>query len=126
MPDASQPETQASAAPAAAPAEGTDTQTPQQAPPQNPGSPVTQAPVTQAQTPQQQQQQQQENAYVIRPNFKHKFKPATVGEKVREIMAERLTGVQYHPDECAKLTKELSDEVRNKVSGKKRPYKERH
>ncbi|XP_062868399.1 dynein light chain Tctex-type protein 2B isoform X2 [Trichomycterus rosablanca] len=56
------------------------------------------------------------NSFVIRPNHQHRFKTSAVRECMREIMRERLSGVQYNPDETASLTKSLSDSIKHRIT----------
>ncbi|XP_069009001.1 dynein light chain Tctex-type protein 2B [Embiotoca jacksoni] len=58
---------------------------------------------------------EQTDTYLIRPNHQHKFKPAIVKECVREIVRERLSGVQFDPDNVSQLTCSLADCVKDKV-----------
>ncbi|KAI8926425.1 Tctex-1 family-domain-containing protein [Entophlyctis helioformis] len=53
--------------------------------------------------------------YLIRPNFKQKFRPAVVSKTIHQILADRLTGATYHPDTCSQWTREIADEIKNKL-----------
>lgn len=44
-----------------------------------------------------------------------RFRPAVVKECIREIVRERLSGVQYNPEEVPELTRSLADSVKDKV-----------
>uniref|UniRef100_I3K3N0 Dynein light chain Tctex-type 2B n=1 Tax=Oreochromis niloticus TaxID=8128 RepID=I3K3N0_ORENI len=55
------------------------------------------------------------DTYHIRPNHQQKFRPAVVKECIREIVRERLSGVQYNPEEVPELTRSLADSVKDKV-----------
>ncbi|KAI9089815.1 Tctex-1 family-domain-containing protein [Phlyctochytrium arcticum] len=54
-------------------------------------------------------------AYSIRPNFKQKFRPAIASKVIHQILADRLTGATYHPDTCSQWTREIADEVKNRL-----------
>ncbi|OAJ37998.1 hypothetical protein BDEG_21967 [Batrachochytrium dendrobatidis JEL423] len=54
-------------------------------------------------------------SYNIRPNYKQKFRPAVVSKEIHQILADRLTGVAYHPDTCSQWTREIADEIKNKL-----------
>lgn len=55
------------------------------------------------------------DAYLIRPKHQQKFKPAIVKECIREIMRERLSGVEYDQDQAIGLSRSLADCVKDKV-----------
>ncbi|MED6278519.1 dynein light chain Tctex-type protein 2B [Girardinichthys multiradiatus] len=55
------------------------------------------------------------DAYLIRPNHQHKFKPTVVKDCIREIVRERLSGVQYDPENVPELTRSLAESVKDKV-----------
>ncbi|XP_029356503.1 dynein light chain Tctex-type protein 2B [Echeneis naucrates] len=55
------------------------------------------------------------DTYLIRPNHQHKFKPAVVKEFIRELVRERLSGVQYNCEEVPELCRSLADCVKDKV-----------
>ncbi|XP_028300845.1 dynein light chain Tctex-type protein 2B isoform X2 [Gouania willdenowi] len=55
------------------------------------------------------------DAYIIRPNHRHKFKPAVVRECIREIVRERLSAAKYDPKEVSEQSRSLADCVRDKV-----------
>ncbi|TPX65346.1 hypothetical protein CcCBS67573_g08157 [Chytriomyces confervae] len=57
------------------------------------------------------------NQYSIRPNYKHKFKPAIVTRLIHQVLAEKLTGVAYNPESCSQWTREISDEVKARLKG---------
>ncbi|XP_041861415.1 dynein light chain Tctex-type protein 2B [Melanotaenia boesemani] len=58
---------------------------------------------------------EESDTYLIRPNYQHKFKTAIVKEYIREIVRDRLSGVQYDPQEVAKLSSSLADCIKDKV-----------
>ncbi|KXS10555.1 hypothetical protein M427DRAFT_475352 [Gonapodya prolifera JEL478] len=47
------------------------------------------------------------NTFVIRPNYKQKL--------IHQVLVDRLKTVQYDPESASKWTKEIADEVRNKI-----------
>lgn len=57
----------------------------------------------------------QENTYMIRPNFKHKFRSDTVKAAIQEILNEELNGKQYDPEETTNWSKEISDIIKEKL-----------
>ncbi|KAI8823658.1 Tctex-1 family-domain-containing protein [Fimicolochytrium jonesii] len=54
-------------------------------------------------------------AYSIRPNFKQKFRPAVVNKIIHQVLVDRLTGAQYSAETCAQWTKEIADDVKNRL-----------
>eukprot|EP01135_Chromosphaera_perkinsii_P009979 Nk52_evm14s1992 gene=Nk52_evmTU14s1992 len=55
------------------------------------------------------------NSYIIRPNYKNKFKPREVKTIIREYLAEKLTDYVYNADEIAQMTKDITDDLREKL-----------
>ncbi|XP_035996982.1 tctex1 domain-containing protein 2 isoform X2 [Fundulus heteroclitus] len=55
------------------------------------------------------------DTYFLRPNHQLKFKPAIVKGYIREIVRERLSGVQYDPENVPELTLSLAESVKDKV-----------
>ncbi|KAF7667209.1 hypothetical protein LDENG_00072060 [Lucifuga dentata] len=55
------------------------------------------------------------NTYLIRPNHQHKFKPAVVKACIREILRERLSGLQYNSEEVSDLSHSLTNSIKDKV-----------
>lgn len=47
--------------------------------------------------------------------FKSRFKPAIVKDCIREIVRERLSGMQYDPDEVPELSRSLAESIKDKV-----------
>eukprot|EP01105_Mastigella_eilhardi_P022761 TRINITY_DN565_c0_g1_i1.p2 TRINITY_DN565_c0_g1~~TRINITY_DN565_c0_g1_i1.p2 ORF type:complete len:156 (-),score=55.67 TRINITY_DN565_c0_g1_i1:149-568(-) len=66
---------------------------------------------------QQQQQKLQGNAYTIRPPFDKKFRSAMVQPLLHNLLAERLRGTSYDPENTPKLTKELADDIKKILKG---------
>ncbi|XP_073482536.1 dynein light chain Tctex-type protein 2B-like [Lithobates pipiens] len=56
-----------------------------------------------------------ENSYVIRPNFQHKFRTATVKDCIRSVLKEELKSKQYIPEEVPQLTRFLSETIKDKL-----------
>ncbi|XP_046853703.1 dynein light chain Tctex-type protein 2B-like [Xenia sp. Carnegie-2017] len=56
-----------------------------------------------------------ENTYKIRPNFKDKFRPATVKSLIHNVLHEELAGKQYNSDECTLWSKKLSEMIKGKI-----------
>ncbi|XP_068445826.1 dynein light chain Tctex-type protein 2B [Clinocottus analis] len=55
------------------------------------------------------------DAYLIRPNHHNKFKPAIVKECIREVVRERLSALQYDPEEAPALSRSLAEVIKDKV-----------
>ncbi|KAM7446123.1 Tctex1 domain-containing protein 2 [Porites harrisoni] len=55
------------------------------------------------------------NSYNIRPNFKHKFRPAAVKAIIHDILNEELSGKQYNSEEATSWSKHISDTVKDKL-----------
>ncbi|XP_016106196.1 tctex1 domain-containing protein 2-like [Sinocyclocheilus grahami] len=56
------------------------------------------------------------NTYLIRPNYKDKFKAGAAKECIREILREeQLYGVQYDPEEVPALSRSLADSIKHKL-----------
>uniref|UniRef100_A0A671QCB1 Tctex1 domain-containing protein 2-like n=2 Tax=Sinocyclocheilus anshuiensis TaxID=1608454 RepID=A0A671QCB1_9TELE len=55
------------------------------------------------------------NTYLIRPNYKDKFKAGAAKECIREILREQLYGVQYDPEEVPTLSRALADSIKHKL-----------
>ncbi|KAI8593006.1 Tctex1 domain-containing 2-like protein [Geranomyces variabilis] len=56
-----------------------------------------------------------ESAYNIRPNFKQKFRPAAIQKLIHQALVDRLTGATYNADSCATWSKEIADEIKNRL-----------
>ncbi|XP_063694735.1 dynein light chain Tctex-type protein 2B-like [Bolinopsis microptera] len=56
-----------------------------------------------------------ENSYIIRPNFKDKFKPAIVKEAIQEVVTEQLKGKEYDPEQAPAWCKTITEAVKEKV-----------
>lgn len=52
---------------------------------------------------------------LLLPVTSYRFKPAIVKEHIREIVRERLSGVQYDPEEVPNLSRSLADSIKDKV-----------
>ncbi|KAM9848573.1 dynein light chain Tctex-type protein 2B [Aulostomus maculatus] len=55
------------------------------------------------------------DTYLLRPKYEHKFKPAIVKEFIREIVRERLSGLEYDPDQVSELSRTLAECIKDKV-----------
>ncbi|XP_065886548.1 dynein light chain Tctex-type protein 2B-like [Dysidea avara] len=55
------------------------------------------------------------NTYIIRPNFKHKFKPAVVKDAIHQILQERLHEKQYSSDQANVWSKEISNAITQRL-----------
>jgi hypothetical protein len=58
-----------------------------------------------------------ENTYKTSLTYKEKFPVGKVEEIIREVLAERLGEVSYQSDQSSTWTKEISDEVKNRIKG---------
>ncbi|KAI8908379.1 flagellar inner arm dynein light chain [Gorgonomyces haynaldii] len=58
-----------------------------------------------------------EDGYNIRPNYKQKFRPLQSTAIIQQILTDRLSGATYHPDTCSQWTREIADEIKNKLKG---------
>ncbi|XP_002128994.1 dynein light chain Tctex-type protein 2B-like [Ciona intestinalis] len=56
-----------------------------------------------------------ENTYMIRPNFQHKFKKATVKECIHQVVSEHLSGKQYNSEEVSEWTQVISNGIKTKL-----------
>ncbi|KAI8917569.1 Tctex-1 family-domain-containing protein [Powellomyces hirtus] len=54
-------------------------------------------------------------AYNIRPNFKQKFRPAIVQKLIHQALMDRLTGATYNAESCSQWTKEIADDIKNRL-----------
>ncbi|XP_065055804.1 dynein light chain Tctex-type protein 2B-like [Rhopilema esculentum] len=57
----------------------------------------------------------QENTYMIRPNFRNKFRPVAVKNVIHEVLSEELGGKQYNAEETATWTRAVSDSIKDKL-----------
>lgn len=57
------------------------------------------------------------NTYVIRPNYKQKFRTAQVTKLIHQVLVDKLTGATYHPDTCSQWSKDIADEIKKKLKG---------
>ncbi|TNN75546.1 Tctex1 domain-containing protein 2 [Liparis tanakae] len=55
------------------------------------------------------------DTYLIRPNHQYKFKPAIVKTCIRDIVRERLSGMQYDPEGVPELSRSLAECIKDKV-----------
>ncbi|XP_068810485.1 dynein light chain Tctex-type protein 2B isoform X2 [Struthio camelus] len=55
------------------------------------------------------------NTYSLRPGFQRRFKSSTVKECIHAILKEKLTNVQYIPEEMPQLTKSLSEMIKDRL-----------
>mmetsp|Transcript_14316 Transcript_14316/g.21638 ORF Transcript_14316/g.21638 Transcript_14316/m.21638 type:complete len:126 (-) Transcript_14316:16-393(-) len=54
--------------------------------------------------------------YQLRPNFKQKFKPQQIKDILREMLVEKLTGATYQSEMVAHLSKELANNIRDRLT----------
>ena len=57
------------------------------------------------------------NSYMTHPAHKEKFPVGKVRGIISEVLNERLTGKSYQADHTSSWTKEISDEVKNRIKG---------
>jgi len=53
--------------------------------------------------------------YSVRPSFAEKFRPATVKTLIGAVLSERLADKSYNPELTAQWTREIADEIKNKL-----------
>ncbi|XP_062521802.1 dynein light chain Tctex-type protein 2B-like [Corticium candelabrum] len=56
-----------------------------------------------------------ENTYMLRPNFKTKFRPAVAKDVIRNTLHEHLDGKEYNSEEASVWTKTICDEIKDKL-----------
>ncbi|KAI8898125.1 Tctex-1 family-domain-containing protein [Globomyces pollinis-pini] len=54
-------------------------------------------------------------SYLIRPNYKQKFRPAVVSQLIHQILVAKLHSQTYNPDTCSQYTREIADEIKHKL-----------
>ncbi|KAI9183709.1 hypothetical protein H9P43_004627 [Blastocladiella emersonii ATCC 22665] len=57
----------------------------------------------------------EEDAILIRPNYKDKFKPSVVQAIIRQVLVEQLSGKAYSADECSAWTRDIADTIRARL-----------
>ncbi|KAL7752769.1 hypothetical protein RI367_001771 [Sorochytrium milnesiophthora] len=55
------------------------------------------------------------DGYLIRPNFKHKFKPSVAQKIIHQVLVEKLSGQAYSADNATQWTRDISDDIRNRL-----------
>ncbi|XP_075262391.1 dynein light chain Tctex-type protein 2B-like [Convolutriloba macropyga] len=55
------------------------------------------------------------NTFVIRPNFKHKFRPVAVREVISTVLSQNLTDKTYNSEEVPDLTRNLAEKIKEAV-----------
>ncbi|XP_022801116.1 tctex1 domain-containing protein 2-like [Stylophora pistillata] len=55
------------------------------------------------------------NSYNIRPNFKHKFRPASVKAIIHDVLNDELSGKKYSSEEATAWCKHISETVKEKL-----------
>lgn len=53
--------------------------------------------------------------YSVRPSFNEKFRSATVKQLISAVLSERLGDKTYNPELTAQWTREISDEIKNRL-----------
>ena len=64
---------------------------------------------------------QQEQRFVTRPQYKDKFPVHAVRELIRTTLNDKFKGLEYDLDQTTKWTKEVADDVRDKLKALKLP-----
>ena len=66
----------------------------------------------------------EDSNYVIRPNFKQKyrvangrFRPAKVQQLIHDVLAQKLAQQAYNADAVSNLTKEVADSIKTQLKG---------
>ncbi|TPX36570.1 hypothetical protein SmJEL517_g01271 [Synchytrium microbalum] len=57
----------------------------------------------------------QDEAHTIRPNFKSKFRSGPVQKIIHDVLQSRLAGATYDQTQCSTWTREISDEIKNRL-----------
>ena len=57
----------------------------------------------------------EENTYMIRPNFKNKFRSDAVKSAIQEILNEELSGKVYDIDVTSEWSKRISETIKDKL-----------
>ncbi|KAB0365567.1 hypothetical protein FD754_009723 [Muntiacus muntjak] len=60
-----------------------------------------------------------ENTYILRPIFQQRFRPSVVKDCIHAVLKEELANAEYSPEEMPQLTKRLSENIKDKLKGKK-------
>uniref|UniRef100_A0A6I8NW89 Phosphate cytidylyltransferase 1A, choline n=2 Tax=Ornithorhynchus anatinus TaxID=9258 RepID=A0A6I8NW89_ORNAN len=55
------------------------------------------------------------NTYILRPFFQHRFRPSIVKGCIHTILKEELATAQYVPEKIPRLTKALSETIKDKL-----------
>eukprot|EP00658_Telonema_sp_P-2_P078729 TRINITY_DN7444_c0_g1_i1.p1 TRINITY_DN7444_c0_g1~~TRINITY_DN7444_c0_g1_i1.p1 ORF type:complete len:127 (-),score=23.85 TRINITY_DN7444_c0_g1_i1:254-634(-) len=55
--------------------------------------------------------------FALRPAHHKKFKPALVKPIIKQTLEQRLSNQEYRPDDIQNLSKEIADNIRDKVRG---------
>lgn len=58
---------------------------------------------------------EQQNSYVIRPNFKNKFRVDFVKSTMQEVLNDELSSKHYDAEETTKWSKDISDAIKEKL-----------
>eukprot|EP00762_Andalucia_godoyi_P007195 ANDGO_08050.mRNA.1 Dynein light chain Tctex-type len=58
-----------------------------------------------------------DSQFRIRPQFDDKFRASQVKALLQEVLATKLSGVEYQVDAASTLTKEIADVIRDKTKG---------
>ncbi|KAI9006161.1 Tctex-1 family-domain-containing protein [Gaertneriomyces semiglobifer] len=58
---------------------------------------------------------EEQASYSIRPNFKQKFRPALIQKLIHQTLVDRLTGQTYQAETCPQLTRDIADEIKNRL-----------
>ncbi|ORZ37780.1 Tctex1 domain-containing protein 2, partial [Catenaria anguillulae PL171] len=58
-----------------------------------------------------------DDAALIRPNYKNKFKPLIVQQILRQVLTEHLAGKQYSAEDASAWTRSIADAAREKLKG---------
>jgi len=57
----------------------------------------------------------QENSYMIRPNYQHKFKKATVKECIHQVVQEYMSGKVYDAEAVGAWSQDISNQVKTRL-----------
>lgn len=56
-----------------------------------------------------------QECYIIRPNYKQKFRSSQVQELINNILKSKLSSITYNSDTCLAYSREIADEIKQKL-----------
>merc|ERR1712048_269212 len=64
--------------------------------------------------------------YIIHPEYKNKFRPGPAKEIIKEVMQAKLEKQTYNMETTQLLTKQVADEIKDRLSSKEQPNLHRY